>query len=383
MLGIFHRDRFGRPQIIAILFLLAFLFQGLWVLHHVPLAADELALIRAGRAQWRSGIPAGNAVHSPLAALAASAPLLFETGAAGAAGPPLPLRWLARLPFVFCSLMLAGSLWYVARRLYGNPGGYIALALYCFAPLAVVHAARVDAAAPAAWGLFGSLFTAIALAHTLYAPPRDRLRRALLLGVALGMGVGAEYSVALVIPLLLALVFYLSPRRRKEALALLGLSGAIVLLLLWSSYFFGPVALLQGLQSAHVLALRPALVAGGIAYRALVPFLVGHLPAMLLLALALYTLLRSPRSRYFGNIVPILAASPLFLASLSTPYYLSVHYLVLALPFLALFIAGVFADLLEEAYEGPSARLARRVLLTALFAHAALGLWMLPQLAGT
>jgi len=177
MLGLFHRDRFGRPQIIAILFLLAFLFQCLWALHHVPLAADELALIRAGRAQWRGGSLAGDAAHSPLVALAAAAPLLFEAEPVAVAADPVRLRWLARLPFVFFALMLGGSLWYVARRLYGNPGGYIALALFCFSPLVVLHAARVDAAAPAAWGLFGALFTAIALAHTLYAPPRDRLRR--------------------------------------------------------------------------------------------------------------------------------------------------------------------------------------------------------------
>jgi len=124
-------------------------------------------------------------------------------------------------------------------------------------------------------------------------------------------------------------------------------------------------------------------VAGGIPYEALVAFLAAHLPGMLALALALFTMLRSPRSRYFGNLVPLLAGVPLFLASLATPYYLGVHYLVLAQPFLALFIAGVFADLLEAAYEGPPARLARRVLLSSLVGHAALGLWLLPRLAGT
>jgi len=37
--------------------------------------------------------------------------------------------------------MLGGSLWYVARRLYGNAGGYIALALYCFSPAMIVNVA--------------------------------------------------------------------------------------------------------------------------------------------------------------------------------------------------------------------------------------------------
>ena len=48
---------------------------------------------------------------------------------------------LAATPYLFFGVMLGASLWYVARRLYGNPGGYIALALYCFSPAMIVNAA--------------------------------------------------------------------------------------------------------------------------------------------------------------------------------------------------------------------------------------------------
>ena len=44
------------------------------------------------------------------------------------------LHWLAAFPYLIFGLLLGGSLWYVARRLFGNAGGYVALALYCFSP---------------------------------------------------------------------------------------------------------------------------------------------------------------------------------------------------------------------------------------------------------
>jgi len=42
--------------------------------------------------------------------------------------------WLVRAPHLLFGLLLGASLWYVSHRLYGNAGGYIALALYCFSP---------------------------------------------------------------------------------------------------------------------------------------------------------------------------------------------------------------------------------------------------------
>ena len=67
-------------------------------------------------------------------------------------------------------LLLGASLWYVARRLYGNLGGYIALGLYCFSPMAITRSSQIQPDILGAWGAFGLVFTGIAAAHTLYAP---------------------------------------------------------------------------------------------------------------------------------------------------------------------------------------------------------------------
>jgi len=50
-------------------------------------------------------------------------------------------------------------------------GGFVALTLYCFSP-SFIQASAVWHTQPeivAAWGAFGAIFTAIAVAHTLYA----------------------------------------------------------------------------------------------------------------------------------------------------------------------------------------------------------------------
>ena len=130
----------------------------------------------------------------------------------------------------------------------------------------------------------------------------------------------------------------------------------------------------------QLLDLRPHIVAGGAPWPAVAPLFIAHLPALLLFGLALLTVIRSRRSRYFGNLAPLAVGLPLALLALATPFYLSVRNLVLALPFLCLFVAGVFADLLEEEFEGPPARLAAALLLVALVLNAAACLWLLPQL---
>lgn len=265
--------------------------------------------------------------------------------------------------------LLGWSLWHVARRLYGNSGGYIALALYSFSPLLIAASATVGHDLIASWGMFGAVFTAIALAHTLLAPPPDRIRRTLLLGAALGMGIGADYTVAIVLPVALALMLYLTPQRRAAGMIWLALAAGAAVLVLWAAFFFDAGALLAALGQARFFALRPAYVSGGILYAALVKWLLTTLPVLALLGLALLAFLRSERSRYFGNALPLMIGAALFLMSLATPYYLSVKYLLWALPFLYLFGAGVFADLLEEPH---SRRWARAVVLAALVLNAVL-----------
>jgi 4-amino-4-deoxy-L-arabinose transferase-like glycosyltransferase len=272
-----------------------------------------------------------------------------------------------RLLFALAGFLFGFSLWHVARRLYGNTGGYIALALYSFSPLMIVASATIGYDLIAAWGAFGAVFTAIALSHTLLAPPVDRVRRTILLGVALGMGIGADYSVAVVVLVALALMLYLAPERRTAAVAWLGAALGVAALILWAVFFFNAGAMLTALRQARFFELRPQEVAGGIPYDALVAWLLGTIPALVLFGVALMAFLRSRRSRYFGNALPLALGGALLLVSLATPYYLSVKYLIWALPFLFLFGAGVFADLLEE----PRSSLwARRVVVGALVANA-------------
>ncbi|HXE92010.1 MAG TPA: glycosyltransferase family 39 protein [Terriglobales bacterium] len=350
-----------RPRLIALCFLFLFLAQALWMAARSPLAPEEAAAISASR--------------SPVVRLATHADLQLAVRT---------LRddpWLPRLPSVVFGLLLGGSLWYVAHRLYGNRGGYIALALYCFSPLSILAAARVGPEAPATWGLYGTVFYAIALSHTLDAPPRDRLLRALLFGLSLGLAAAALYPAALGLLPALAFLFYLAPQRRAAALAWAALSVAIAGGLFAVVHRWAGMDLLASLRITDFPALRPRVAAGGIPWPAVVPLLLASLPALLLFGLALITVLRSRRSRYFGNLAPLAVGLPLAVLGLATPFYLSVRNLVLALPFLCLFVAGVFADLLEEEFEGPPARLARAVLLPLLALNAAAGLWLLPRVS--
>src|SRR4029077_7973611 len=252
----FTRERFGRPQILAGLLLLVFLGECAWLVHRsAGLTPQEESRISEGVRRWnerrnphRSSTPqetetgVSDPNHSSLWYLVASAPLLLW---------PEDMRlhsnhslvWLARAPYLLFGILLGASLWYVARRLYGNAGGYIALGLYCFSP-AIIRSSAVWFAEPevgAAWGAFGTIFTAIAVAHTLYAPREVVLwnwRRIVLLGVSLALAVGSQFSLAIVIPIALSFMLYLAPTRRIAAAMIWTAAFAISVLLLYASYFF-------------------------------------------------------------------------------------------------------------------------------------------------
>ncbi|HSA93835.1 MAG TPA: glycosyltransferase family 39 protein [Terriglobales bacterium] len=326
-----------------------------------------------GRRVDEEELAAGNASSSPIVRLAAHPGFWLEL-TLWKADPRLP-----RLSFIVFGLLLGGSLWYVAHRLYGNRGGYIALALYCFSPLSILAAARIGPDAPAAWGFYGTVFYAIALSHTLDASARDRLLRAALFGLSLGLAAAALYPAALGLLPALAFLFYLAPHRRAAALVWAALSVAIAGGLFGGVHLWAGMDLVASLRVGYFLAFRPRVASGGIPWPAVVPLFLACLPALLLFGLALLTVFRSRRSRYFGNLAPLAIGLPLALLALATPFYLSVRNLVLALPFLCLFVAGVFADLLEEEFEGPPSRLARAVLLVTLALNALACLWLLPR----
>ncbi len=263
--------------------------------------------------------------------------------------------------------LLGASIWYVGRRLYGPLCALIALALYCFSPRMIQQGAGSARMGLASWGFFGAIFVAMAAAHTLYAvpgvlSPGQRFRRPVMIGLALGVGSYSLPAVALAVPLALVFMLFLAPRRRLEAagLWLVGCaSGAIVFIVMQR---LGPhVALFNRLPSSghpdDLGQLNPVLLA--------------------LTAIALAAWLGRRRSRFFGNTAPLLAlaAHGLLLAfvladrDLWSVWSPSATIWNPALPMLFMFIAGVFADLLETRWRKQVA--AGTIVL--LVAYAAIG----------
>jgi hypothetical protein len=377
----FTRERFGQPQFIAGLLLLVFLGQCLWLIKHGAvrgeLEAGEMSRIIMGLSLWERKQPgwtayaplavepdisrpsnqnssfenAGDPNHSPLWYLIASAPFAFWQDV-----PPRGLAtwiWLARIPYLIFGVVLGASLWYVARRLYGNAGGYIALGLYCFAP-GFIRASAMWFAQPetgAAWGAFGAIFTAIAVAHTLYAPREVVLwnwRRIVLLALSLALAVGSQFSLIVTVPLALVFMLYLASTRRAAALAIWGAACVIAFLLLFASYGFRPSEFWQGMRHARFLGiLWPAFGMSG-AYRQVAASLGQMSPALVLaFPVTLIFYIAWPRTRYFGNTAPLLVSVLFLLLALATPHYPGWGFLLMAVPFLFVFVAGIFADLLE------------------------------------
>ncbi len=348
--------RLGVPQLYAGLLLLAFLGQSLWRAESRSLNGDERAAIETGRWLWRGQPIPADAVESPLTGLLAAAVAGISPGAL-----------LPRLPTVLFGLALGASIWYVARRLYGNVGGYVALALYCFSPQMIARSARVDSSVLAAWGFFGVIFTAIGAAHTLHAPRANRLWRVWLLGLAIGLGMGAQFFVILAVPAALAFMLYLVPGRRTAAAVLVAVAFGIGGTILLAVYSFDSSALAEGLRHAQWLGFSPAQAAprwGNLA----APLYARNLAVMLLAAAAVATYLLWPRCRYFGNTAPLLVGAGLGALALLAP--LPARFLFAALPFGFVFIGGIAADLLET----PRRRLVLAVVVALLATHAALSL---------
>lgn len=375
----FTRERFGSPQIYAGLLLLAFVGQCLWLMSRAPLGQLEQAYIDAGQSQWRGERIAGDVDRSPLVPLIAGMP-------AAVLRRPLAVdssAWLVRLPFLVMGVLLGASLWYVARRLYGNAGGYIALVLYAFSPVMITRSATVRPEIAGAWGAFGAIFTAIAVSHTLYAPREVVLwnwRRILLLGVALGFAVGAQFSLIVVIFLGLAFMIYLVPGRRGAAVVILAAACAVAFVVIWASYSLRISALAEHLGRAHFLEFAPQVFGLRITWELLGVFFfrVAGSGTLVLFLVALATFFAWRRTRFFGTAAPLIASLALIVLGMGMPHLGGYAFLVVMLPFAFVFIAGVFADLLETRASG----LVLGVVVGVLLAHAIFsirGLMALPR----
>src|SRR5690242_11731377 len=278
MLEISIARRFGKPQVFAGLLLLMFLAQCIWLLVRMPVAGivDNPGLLRAvgeGTRQLHGGAIAGNgdSLHSPLWYLT----LAVLVAVTGPPGGSAWFAWAVAAPQIAFGMLLGASLWYVSRRLCGNEGGYVALALYCFSP-GILRSSALWFTEPemgAAWGAFGTVFTAIALAHTLYAPREVVLwnwRRILLLGLSFALAIGCQFSLAVLIVAALGLLLYLAWERRAAALAIWLAACGIALLLISASYFFRNDAFRQSLQDAFFFGLRWRPYISSLAYGAFI-----------------------------------------------------------------------------------------------------------------
>lgn len=378
-----HPEAFRGPQFVAAAMLLVYLLQCVWLVHVQTMRAllpdsDHALRIYQGIEQWKNGViagtpeelrseaatglaSAGRSGHlrvsdgfdqdrSPLYYLIAAAPSLMRPDAWL---PQSLLPIMAAIPYLFFGVMLGASLWYVARRLYGNAGGYIALALYCFSPAMIVNVGGAQSVGEmgAVWGAFGTIFTAIAVAHTLYAPREVVLwnwRRILLLGLSLALAIGNQFSLALLALVILPVMLWVAPVRPRAVITIWATAIAVAAVLLFAAYFFEPALFWQGLLHARWISVEPAAFGMSVSYSStLRTIFAGSPPLMIILPVALIAYLAWKRAHYFGNCAPLLTATLFLVLGLGAPSFPGQGFHLTMLIFLFVFISGVFADLLE------------------------------------
>ncbi len=369
----------GLPQVAAAFLLLIFLAQCLWFIALVPITSLESSYIEDGLVQLSNMAQAGAPERSPLVPVLGAIPVKLFAGKI-TFEQLSRYRFVIRLPFLFCGVMLGASLWYVARRLYGNFGGIIALALYTFSPMIVARSSQVEEDIVAGWGAFGLIFTGIAVAHTLYAPREVVLwnwRRILLLGVSIAICIGAQFPMWILLLPGLAFLMWVGHVRPGAALVIFGTACAIALILLLGFYGFHMSALVYSLHEAQWVPFQPQLLGSGLSYRLLGEyFLQTGLGSIVLILGALVTFAAWRRTRFFGTAAPLITASLLVLASLETEPSSGLLFLFVSLPFLILFVSGVAVDLLESRY----AIFANAVVVGALIANATVDVYTLLEL---
>jgi hypothetical protein len=412
--GMLRRFRFNLPQRIAAALLAAFLLQGFWLISRQTLTDSDYQYARCGRETWEKPSPlagyytsCGNIHDGILAYRLAGLPLtlnlLLERGfdlfrspenrvvqQQGSELSTWELRHqmthvllLLRLPFLFAGCALGGCIWWVTRRLYGNLGGYTALALYCFSPAVLKACVSPNPDVLAALGVYGGVYTCIGVAHSMQGParkpgpPATGLRRwggkwrprIVLLTIIFGVAATAHIAALPLAAMLgLASMLWIAEGRRSQTLpvVLLAAVGALIFLFACygfsidaSSYVFRSSAGLLWLSTDPARRFFGSLANGGVTVATCA-------------ALVLY--LAARKSRYFGNTLPLLCSAVLFLLVMTgapgTPW-------LWALPFLITFVGGVFAD----AYEGPRGRLALAAGGAIVLAQAVLCVLSLPLLS--
>jgi hypothetical protein len=374
--GILRRFRFNRPQRIAAAMLALFLIQGLVLVSRQTLSDRDYQYARCGREMWEKPSPlagyfttCGN-IHDGvlayrLAGLPLTASLLVQRGLDHFRNPEdrvvqtggelstwelrhqlTHILLLLTLPFLGAGCLLGGCLWWVTRRLYGNLGGYTALALYCFSPAVIKACVTPNPEVLTALGVYGGVYTCIGVAHAMQGPRRKWRPRIVLLTVCFGVAAAAHIAA---LPLAAAIglmaMLWVAEGRRAQVLPVVLAAVVGAMAIVFVCYGFSPDAFSYIFRSAAgflSVSLDPARRYFSAYSNAGVTLAGGA-------ALVLY--LGTRKSRYFGNTTPLICAMVLFVLITTgvpgSPW-------LWALPFLLTFAGGVFAD----AYEGPRGRLA-------------------------
>ena len=235
------------------------LVQCLWAFHRQTLTSRDYDFARSGREMWEKPNPlagyfttCGNLPDGTLAYRVAGLPLTLQRILAGQTADTSTWEMRHELEYVLLLLhsgflltgiFLGGALWWVTRRLYGNTGGFIALAFYCFCP-AVIHACTYpNNEILVASGLFASLYTAMGVAHAMQGPPRKWRSRIILLTLTLAF-TAAAHVAAFLLALLFSIGFmaYLAVGRRAYIVPIMMTACIGTLILVFASYDFSPDA---------------------------------------------------------------------------------------------------------------------------------------------
>ena len=353
-----------------------FLLQGLWVTSRQTLTDRDYQYARCGRETWErpAAVPGyytscGNIHDGILGYRIAGLPLtlniLAERGIDQFRAPEDRVvqtggeisTWelrhqmthvllLERLPFLFAGCLLGGCIWWVTRRLYGNWGGYTALALYCFCPAILRGCLSPNTEVLAGLGVYGGVYTALGVAHAMQGPRRKWRPRILLLTIVLGVAAAAHIAALPVAALLgLVLMIWVAEGHRSQALPILLAASLGALVLLFACYGFSGDAFSYIFRSAS-----------GFLWFSTAPMKrffstldEAGITVAVISSILLYLGIR--RSRYFGNTAPLFCAVILILLVVTdvpgSPWIWSI-------PFWLTFAGGVFAD----AFEGPRGRMA-------------------------
>jgi hypothetical protein len=348
MLQILREFKIGRPQVFAGLMLLAFLAQCIWAAKTRALTDLEYRYIAAGLPT--AATTSANA--SPLTGWVAALPVRLIPQIRRVASPSIrdalavPRPWILRLPFIIFGLWLGGALWWVARRLFDDAGGYVALALYCTSPAIIKISSNIGPEIILAWSSLGLIYTAIGVAHTLYAPPKKWAPRIVILGLSIGFALATAWWSFTLVLMAFGYMIYLAPGCRRKVLIVLTGATAIGCMVWAAAYWLTGSA---GLSVRAILAQKPTMQAIRNLAFALSAQTDGYV-LVLLFILALTAYGSWPRARYFGNTAPLLTALlAVFLFSMVP--LIRIWDATLGLSFVFIFIGGLAADFLETRYQ--------------------------------